>query len=185
MRCDEIQERFVDLLYNERGTPPASPELRAHIDSCPVCRKELDGLRKVRTDLKMWEDEPLPAPVVIPTAARSRRAPGFVLWPVLRYAGVAALLAVAFLALSNAEITWNKQGFSFHAHGFTARPTDDDYYTKAEVRNILKRVLDDSESRMTELNYQMIQQMRDTVEQEHLQELRYVRDRITRERSKN
>jgi len=182
MRCDEIQERFVDLLYNERGTPPASPELTAHIDSCPVCRRELEGLRKVRLELKTWKDEPLPAPVVIPAAVTRRRASGFVLWPVLRYAGVASLLAIAFLALSNAEITWNKQGFSFRAHGFTAKPVDDDYYTKAEVRNILKKVLDDSESRMTELNYQMIQQMRDTMEQE---QVLYVRDRINRERSKN
>ena len=39
MRCDEIKERFVDLLYHEQGTPSASPELQAHFRSCPNCQK--------------------------------------------------------------------------------------------------------------------------------------------------
>ena len=185
MRCDEIQERFVDLLYDERGTPPPSAELRAHIDSCPVCRNELEGLRKIRVDLKTWRDERIPTPVVIPAAARNHPRRGVVLWPVLKYAGIAALLTLAILTLSNAEITWNKQGFSFRTYGFAGRTASPDYYTKAEVRNILKRVLDDSESRMTELNYQMIQQYRDTVEQERLQDLRYVKESANRERGKN
>jgi hypothetical protein len=103
----------------------------------------------------------------------------------LRYAGVAALLIITLLSISNAEVTWNSKGFSFRSHGLTGRSVNPDYYTKAEVRDILKKVLDDSESRMTDLNYMMIQRMRDTFEQEHLQELRYVRNSDVRDRGKN
>ncbi len=185
MRCDEIQERFVDLLYDERGTPPASPELRAHIASCPACRAQLEELLEVRQQLKTWEDEAPASPVAIPTVARQRRTSGFALWPVLRYAGIAALVVFAFLSLSNAEITWNKEGFSFRTHLFSSRTGRDDYYTKAENRDVIKKALDDSEARMTELNYRMIQRMLDTVDQERMQELRYVRNSQDRIRGKN
>jgi predicted anti-sigma-YlaC factor YlaD len=58
MRCQEIQERFVDLLYQEPGTPSAGKELQEHLKNCPACQKELDGLQSVQTALKAWQDEP-------------------------------------------------------------------------------------------------------------------------------
>src|SRR5216117_3392091 len=58
MRCDEIREQLVELLYNERGTSPASAELQAHVDSCPSCRLELAELQAARNWLQVWKDEP-------------------------------------------------------------------------------------------------------------------------------
>ena len=185
MRCEEIQEKFIDLLYDERGTPKAGPELHAHIASCPTCRMELEKLRSVRRELRSWEDESIPRPVQIPVVVKSRRASGFALWPVLRYAGIVALVVLCFVSLTNAEISWTNRGFSFKTHGLFGRASVGDYYTKAEVRDLLKKVLDDSESRMTDVNYLMIQRMMETVEQEHLQELRYVRSSAIRDGGRN
>ena len=58
MRCEEIQERLVELLYSELGTPAASAELRGHVNSCPACQRELQELETVRSALKSWKDEP-------------------------------------------------------------------------------------------------------------------------------
>ncbi len=185
MRCDEIQQRFVDLLYNERGTPAASPELQAHVRSCPDCRKELEELEGVRGTLKLWQDEPLPRPVLMPVAEgpllRRRRTPLII----LQYAAAAALVVLSFLALANSEFTWNSQGIAFKAHLFERKPSGTDYYTKSEVRDLLKRVLDDSETRMIETNSVMIQRMMDTMEQERWQELRLVSGRLSPNHNKN
>lgn len=173
MRCEEIQERFIDLLYHKRGAETANPELQAHLSSCPRCRKELDGLEQVRETLKQWQDEAPLRPVLVPRADRARRR--LMPWNILQYAATAALVVLAFLALANAEISWNNQGFTFKTHLTSGRSSNSDYYTKAELRDILKQVLDDSESRSIQTNYEMIQRMMDTVEQERWQDLRLVR----------
>ena len=173
MRCEEIQERFIDLLYHKQGTETASSELQAHLNSCPRCRKELDGLVQVRETLRKWEDESPLHPVYLPRDHRVRRR--LMPWSILRYAATAALVVLAFLALANAEISWNNQGFTFKTHLTSGRLSSSDYYTKAELRDILKQVLDDSESRTIQANYEMIQRMLDTVEQERWQDLRLVR----------
>ena len=174
MRCDEIQERFVDLLYRERGTATASPELRAHLSSCPQCRKDLDELERVRDTLKQWQDESPLRPVLLPRGEKPRNRHRLMPWNVMRYAAVALLIALAFLALANAEISWNNQGFAFKTRLFSGKPPGPEYYTKAEMRDLLKRVLDDSESRMIQANYEMIKQMMDTMDQERWLELRLV-----------
>ena len=93
----------------------------------------------------------------------------------LRYAGIAAMLLITLLALANLEITWKNGEFSLSMHLFgTARPGED-YYTKSQMRDLLKQVMDDSESRQTETNYLMMQQLLDTVEHDRLVDLRYVR----------
>ena len=176
MRCDEIQERMVELLYDEQGTPSAGPELRAHLLSCPECRKELEELKGVQNLLKVWKDESPLRPVTVPWVAEvPPRARFGTPWRVPIYAAVALLVIIAFLGLSNAEISLGKGGFSYKSHLFGPST---DYYTKAEVRDILKRALDDSESRMTETNYLMMQRVLDTMEQDRLADFRLVRSQM-------
>ena len=79
----------------------------------------------------------------------------------------------AFLGLANADITWNKNGFSFRTHlAPLVRSQSQDSYTRAEMRDLLRKVLDESESRSIETNYMMMQRMLDTIEQERRQERR-------------
>ena len=185
MRCEEIQERFVDLLYAGRGTPPASPELQAHIDSCPGCRRELEGLQRLRGTLNAWQDEPPLRPVQVPLAARPRVERRMTAWNVLRFASLAALVVLAFLALANAEFSWDREGFAFKTRLFPSKVAGPDYYTKAEVRDMLKRALDDSEARMMETNSVMIDRMMDTMDQERWQEWRLVSGRTVSTHNKN
>src|SRR5262245_12998935 len=123
MRCDEVREKLVDLLYEEIGAASGSSELRAHVDSCPKCRTELDELRAVRGLLGAWSDEAPLRPTAVPvrSAARAPVVPfgsGRAVRPfaLLRWGAIAAAAAVAFLVLANAEITWNREGFSFRTH---------------------------------------------------------------------
>jgi hypothetical protein len=184
MRCDEVQEGFIDLLYEDSGAPHASSELREHLRTCPNCRKELEELSKTRKFLQLWKDEPPLADTV--TARREppdHRVPG---WrPLLRYAAIAAMVLITFLALANTQITWNKDGFSFRAQMFAKREPVRDYYTKAEFRSMVKQALDDSESRMNETNYLMMQKMLDTVEQDRWMDLRLIRNNVSKNLSKN
>ena len=185
MRCEEIQERYIDLLYSERGTPSASPELEAHIASCPSCRKELEDLRNIREKLRLWEDEPPLRSVSLPARERSFHSGSVLFRHTVRYAAIAAMLLVAFLVLANAEITWNKEGFAYKNNLFSRGPSQSDYYTKAEVREILKRVTDDSESRMGETNYLMMQELLDTVEKDQMMDLRFVQRTSAQSRARN
>ncbi len=185
MRCDEIQERFVDLLYNENGTPPASPELQAHINSCPACQKELEELKSVQRSLRSWEDEPPLRHVVLPRDeyALPKRHSWFV-WSALRYAAVAVIVLIAFLSIASPEITWNSKGFSFKTNPPWGVPRSD-YYTKAETRDIIKAVRDDSEAQMTETTRLMMERLLDTVDQERMMDLRLVRHETEQNRNKN
>ena len=185
MKCGEIQEQIVELLYHEEGTPSANPLIKDHIASCPACRRVLEELKAVRGSLKLWQDEPPIRSVVIPGALRAWRPKRFLEVPVLRYAGIAAMLLITLLALANLEISWKSGEFSLSMHLFgTARPGED-YYTKSQMRNLLKQVMDDSESRQTETNYLMIQQLLDTVENDRLVDLRYIRSQSGFDRGKN
>ncbi len=185
MRCEDIQERFVDLLYSERGTPAASPELKAHVDSCPDCRRELEELQRLRGTLSLWPDEPPLRPVQVPQPARPKVTRRVTAWNVLRFASLAALVVLAFLALANAEVSWTRDGFAFKTRLFPSRTASSDYYTKAEVRDMLKRALDDSEARMMETNSVMIDRMMDTMDQERWQEWRLVSGRSLSTHGKN
>ena len=183
MKCDEIQERFVDLLYEERGNQAVEPELRAHLDSCPRCRKELSGLARVRDELAKWRDEEPLRQVLVP--GRQKVPSRFTPWTVVRYAATAAMIVLTLLALTNAEISWNSQGFRFSTQLVSREPSGPEYYSKAELRDLIKRALDDSESRMIQANYEMIQRMMDTVEQERWQDLRLVRRSFLPNSNKN
>jgi len=185
MRCEDIKERFVDLLYDERGTPPASPELRGHLASCPSCRQQLEELRATRTALAAWQDEAPLRPVLIPRAARPAKNPLRAALSCLRFAAAAAVIVLAFLAIANAEITWNRDGFSFRTRMFRKMEAPSEYYTKAEVRDLLKSVVDDTESRVMETNYLMLQRMMDTIEEDRWLDLRLVRGNSARNHNKN
>ena len=82
---------------------------------------------------------------------------------------------ITLLALANAQIAWNKDGFSFSTRLFPGQAAERDYYTKTELRNLLKEVLDDSESRMNEINYLMMQEVLKTVEQDRWMDLSMIR----------
>jgi predicted anti-sigma-YlaC factor YlaD len=173
MRCEEIKERLVDLLYDESRTLHADAELRAHVDSCPACRKELEELGSARTALSQWKDEAPLRPVALPGLRRS--APRWAaFWPVARKVAMAAAVLLAFLALTNAEVSWEKGRFS-----------GSDHYTKSETRDLVRRALDDTESRVYETNYLMMQRVIDTMDQERWSEMRQVTVRGSDSRIKN
>jgi hypothetical protein len=181
MRCDEIQEQLVDLLYNEGGTPPANVEIQDHLETCPACRQELEELRQTGKYLRTWEDE---SPLRSVTIARQERllhqGAG---WKYLRYAAIAAMLLLCVLALANTEVTVGKNSLSISTHIFPQKPAARDYYTKAEVHEIM----DDSESRMKEINLMMAQRVLDSVEQDQARYLdaHLTRSRVVRDRNRN
>ncbi len=185
MRCTEIQEKFVDLLYREDGTPSAGPELTAHLRSCPDCQKELAELQELRSTLKTWKDEPPLRPFRMPHTEPIRAVNRFPLWRLARYAAFAMLITLAFLGISNADIRWDKQGFSFRTSLFakaapTAQPSSD-YYTKEEVREMFKRVIDDSQG----FTFQMMQRVMDTQDQLRMTDLRFISSKLKDNRGKN
>jgi anti-sigma factor RsiW len=183
MRCDEIQERLVEVLYDDSGSPNNHDELQAHLRTCSACRKELAELKQTRDYMRRWRDESPLRSVAVPV--RAAPAIASFRWRYLRYAAVAAMALIALLALANAQVTWNKDGFSFATRLFAGQETEKNYYTKDETRDLLKQALDDSESRMGEINYLMVQKMLDTIEQERWMDLRLVRGSAAQNRNKN
>lgn len=180
MQCNEIKERFVELLYQEQGTPSASPELQAHIRSCPACQKDLAELKELQATLKVWKDEPPLRPTIIPRSEPASSRILFPFWRVVRYAAVAALVTLAFLGLSNAQIRWDKDGFSFRT-SLRPQAVQADSYTKEEMEKILWNVMDISRKD----NFQMMQYMLDTLDTEHATELRAITRQIKESRSRN
>jgi hypothetical protein len=184
MHCDEIQERIVDLVYYDtEGVSSANADIVEHINMCSACSEKLEELRQTRRYLQLWKDEPSLRGVTIagPEASPIRRSG----WKYLRYVGIAAMAAICFLALANAQIAWNKNGFSFSTRLLGGRDEERDYYTKTELRSLVKRALDDSESRTNEANYLMMQKMLDVVEQDRWMDMRLVRDQPARNHNRN
>jgi hypothetical protein len=169
MNCDETREHLVELIYNEGDDSPINNEAREHLRNCPACRRELEELRDTRKYLQLWKDE---APLRNFTIAGHDTVPSIRFrWKYLRYAAVAAMLVVCFLALANAQITLNREGFSFSTRLFGGQEPTRDYYTKSEVEDIMN----DSEIRLSETSRLMILKMLDTVEQDRWMDLRLVR----------
>ena len=183
MRCEEIREHFIDFVYDEGGDSPANREIREHLRTCSACRGELEELRQTREYLQLWKDEAPLRNLVI--AGREAAMPQRFNWKYPRYAAIAAMVLICFLALANAQITWNRDGFSFKTGLFGGNASTGEYYTKSEVRDIMQRALDDSERRMDEASYGMMQKMLDTVEQERWMDLRLVRNRQTSSQIRN
>ncbi len=185
MRCEEIRERLVELLYGELDSTPEAAEVRAHVRSCAACGRELKELAGARTALGLWPDEPLLRPVEVPQASPFLRQRRPTAWSVLRYAAVASLAVLAFLALANAELRWNREGFSFRTSLVARHEPGADYYTKDEVLRLVRAALDDSESRMMEASRLMILQGLDTAEAERYHDLRQIEYRLARRLGKN
>ncbi len=186
MRCNDIQEKFIDLLYHEKGTPAADPELTAHLSTCPDCQKELAGLQELRATLSTWKDEPPLRPFRLPRAEAVRGGGWFPLWRLARYAAFAVLLTLAFLGISNADIRWDSQGFSFRTSLLSkaapaAQLPSSDYYTKEEVRTMFRRVIEDSQG----FTVQMAQRVMDTQDQNWMGDLRYISSKLKESRGKN
>ena len=115
MQCEEIRERFVELLYEEGGTPASNAVILDHLQTCAACRRELEEMKQTRKYLQAWKDESPLRSVKIPgrEAYLSRRSG----WAYLRYAAIAAMALICILALANAEFTWNKSCiFDQHSH---------------------------------------------------------------------
>jgi predicted anti-sigma-YlaC factor YlaD len=172
MRCEDIRDRFVELLYDEVGTPAASSELRGHIRSCPSCRQQMDELKELQGTLREWKDELPLRPIVLPEAVSAKpvRGPrlhsGF--WAFARYAALAACLVMAFFA-----------GLAYQSSSKSSA-----VYTKAEVRELVRKALEDTEMRVNETTNLKLQKVLDTVENEQ----GYIYSRLTRfqsERTRN
>ncbi len=172
----------MDLLYGNPDDPSVAG-LQKHLESCANCRGDLGGLQQVRKLLGAWEDEPPLRPFVLP-AAPAKRWQRPLPWYLLR-AAAAAVLLLAVLGLANAEISWTADGFSLRTRLFESGGTDGKHYTKEEVRDLLKVVLNDSEARMSEANFLMMQRMMDTIAAERKLELRLVGLRSENSRTKN
>jgi hypothetical protein len=183
MRCEETREHLIDFVYEEGGTSPAISEMREHIRTCAACRQELAELRQTREYLQLWKDEAPLRNLVI--AGRESDTPRRFKWKYPRYAAIAAMLLLCILALANTQITWNKDGFSLKTRLFGGNKSTQDYYTKSEVRDILKRALDDSEFRMNETSYLRMKEMMDRVEQYSWMDLHVVRNRPSSAQNRN
>lgn len=183
MRCDEIRERFVEVLYDEHGGSAGDAELKAHLSACSACREELAELKQTRNYLQLWKDEtPLRSAAI---AGHRTPAPQGFGWRYLRYAAIAAMAVICLLAIANTHVRWNKEGVSLSTGLFAGGEAEKDYYTKKEIRDLLKQALDDTESRMNETNFVMMQKMLDAIEQDRWMDWRYVRSSGTQNRNKN
>jgi predicted anti-sigma-YlaC factor YlaD len=164
MRCEDIRDRFVELLYNEVGTPAASSELRGHIQSCPSCRQQMDELKQLQGTLREWKDELPLCPVALPETLSAKPVREsrlhFAFWTFARYAAVAACLVMAFLA-----------GLTYQSSSKSS-----DFYTKAEIRELVRQALQDTEMRVNETTNLKLQKVLDTVENEQ----GYIYSRLTR-----
>jgi predicted anti-sigma-YlaC factor YlaD len=177
MSCDEIQEQLVDFVYDEGGVPPAGSAVQEHLRTCPACREKIDELKRTRQYLQLWKDEPPLRSLLIARCERSANKNRSLRY--LRYAAVAAMVLISFLALANAQVSWNKNGFTFSTHFLTQHKTEGDYYTKAELRDLMKETLDYT----NETNYLMIQKVLDTVEQDRWRDIRLIRDKVAKNRN--
>jgi predicted anti-sigma-YlaC factor YlaD len=185
MRCDEIREHLIDLLYNEPAASEGDAALRDHIGSCPDCRRELEGLRDVRRMLSSWEDERPARPLRVPARIDAYRRRPPLVSRALKYAAIAAMVLLAFLGLTNAEITWNDQGFAFKSRLTGGKAPLSDTYSRAELQEFLRRALDDTEARMIETNRLMILQGLDTSEAERYRDFQLIEHRLTKGLNKN
>jgi hypothetical protein len=183
MRCEEVRDHFIEFVYDEGDDSPLKLEAREHLRTCSACQGELEELKRTQKYLQLWKDEdPLRNIVIAGQKANLHRRSN---WKYPRYAAIAAMILLCFLALANTQVTWNRDGFSLRTRLFSGNELTQDYYTKSEVRDIMKRALDDSELQITETNYLMMQKMLDTVEQDQLMDLRLARGNRASNHNKN
>ena len=93
------------------------------------------------------------------------------------------MVLICFVIFADAEITLNRNGFSYRSHLFARNDAGQGYYTKSEARDLIKRALDDSELRANEVSYAMARKIMDAVERERWMEMRL--ERATAARNRN
>jgi predicted anti-sigma-YlaC factor YlaD len=174
MRCDEIQEQLVDFVYEEAGAFPSNSEVQEHLRACSACREEVEELKRTCQYLQLWREEPPLRSVSLAKFENgAKKHAGF---RYLRYAAVAAMVLISLLALVNTRISWNKNGLTFSTHLLSRQNAERDYYTKAEMSDLMKDALDYT----NETNYLMMQKMLDTVEQDRWRDIRLIRDQVAK-----
>ena len=55
MKCDDMPQRLVTLLYGELE-PEEEKQIKAHLKACPACRQVYEELRGTSRVLQKWED---------------------------------------------------------------------------------------------------------------------------------
>jgi len=110
--CERSSE-LVAYLYGE-ATPAEVASFERHLETCPVCRAELEGLQAVRTALQSWEMDAV-APrlqlVIRPTVWQAWRE-FFALLPMWGKLATGAAAIVLVLSLANLRLTVGPQGVS-------------------------------------------------------------------------
>jgi len=185
MRCEDVREYLLDMIYGEAQGVPGGSEAEAHLELCPACRQELQELQSARKMLHVWQDERPLRPVTVPRRAAVRPHRLSAVWRMTRFAAAAAAVVLVFLALLNTEVSWTKEGFAFRTHLFSPGAPGKDYFTKEELQAVLRQALDDTEARMMETNRLMILQGLDTVEAERFRDLTLIEHRVLRGLGKN
>lgn len=174
MNCDELKEQLVDLLYHELP-PEQRRSLEEHMGECSSCRMELLELEETRRLLAPWEVEPLREKLVFvePPARRFRLLPSYLGPARIAYALAASLvLALALLALANAEFAWEEGRFSFRTSAFgslPSRPAESSNLmaqraAAEELVRIFDRMIADSEFRQYQLFASMLEEAMRQVE---------------------
>jgi predicted anti-sigma-YlaC factor YlaD len=181
MRCNEIQEHFVELLYQEQGTPTASPEVQEHVRGCAACRKELAELKGLQATLAVWQDEPPLRPVTVPRNLAGPGRAGIPFWSMFRYAAIAVLVILAFLGLSNAQIQWDRNGFSFRTSLRAPVILASNYPTKEELEMILYRAEDNTEEKVLRMMVRMLE----TIDQERANDIHMLTRQIKARGNRN
>jgi len=172
MRCEEIREQLVELLYEEAGMPAASPELRAHVQSCPACRKELEDLKQVRIALGTWKDEAPIRLVALPKSTARGLLLHFPVRALVRYGAIAAMIVVAFLA----GLRYNGRLSGYTNDQVQALIEKAQKDTEARVKDYVKQLQYDTEARMSERQNVGFQRVLEAMENEQ----GYMYARLTR-----
>ena len=93
--CEE-RERLIGYVYDECDQTERHA-IEAHLQSCPICRAEIGGLRKVRQDLLAW-DVPQQPPVwrpAVPVPARVSPWSAIPAWAMTAAAGLLLMVGAA------------------------------------------------------------------------------------------
>jgi|WetSurMetagenome_2_1015567.scaffolds.fasta_scaffold16381_3 hypothetical protein len=175
MRCEDIQEQIIEFVYDEENISQANAEVQEHLRTCQACREEVAEFKRTRKYLQLWKDE---SPLRSIALAKREMTPRRSATRYFGYAAIAAMVLICFMGMANTQIIWNKNsGIAISMHLFSpqkAAPQQNgerDYYTKSELRDLMKDTLDYT----NESNYLMMQKMMDTMEQDRWRDMRLFR----------
>jgi hypothetical protein len=112
-----MHERLVSYLYDE-SSEDERLRVEAHLEECRSCKEELEAFNRVRGMLQQWQIDDLPVVRVEATRRRSffevlREL--FLIMPIWAKAAGAVAAVMVVLAITGAEVSIGKQGFSLSA----------------------------------------------------------------------